>query len=235
MPTQRAFIQKRIGCSVFFIVVKFGQQFFLRFTFILFSSNFEPQKQDMLRDLILKNRSYRRFNNQIKLRPEQIETWIDLARFTASGRNMQPLKYAVVTHPLLCEKVFPLLGWAGYLNDWKGPEEQEQPVAYVMVLNDKTISENHYCDDGIAMQSILLAAVEDGFGGCIIGSVNKSKVARLLELPSHLELLWVIALGKPAEEVVIEPALDDIRYWRDEEGTHHVPKRALTEVLIFTK
>ncbi|MCK3684028.1 nitroreductase family protein [Maribellus sp. YY47] len=189
----------------------------------------------MLRNLILKNRSYRRFNPDFKLLPEQIEKWIDLARLTASGRNMQPLKYAIVTEPELCESIFPFLGWAGYLSDWKGPAEHERPVAYVMVLKDKTISDNHYCDDGIAMQSILLAAVEDGCGGCIIGSVNKSKVARLLELPSHLELLWAIALGKPAEEVVIDTAGDDIKYWRDEKDIHHVPKRALTEVLVLKK
>jgi len=189
----------------------------------------------MLRDLIIKNRSYRRFKSEIKLNSEQIEKWIDLARLTASGRNMQPLKYVIVTDSKLCDKIFPFLGWAGYLSDWKGPNEHERPAAYVMVLKDKSISENHYCDDGIAMQSILLAAVEEGFGGCIIGSVNKSKVARLLELPPHLELLWVIALGKPAEEVVIDTAQNDIKYWRDEKDIHHVPKRALTEVLIFKK
>lgn len=189
----------------------------------------------MLRDLIIKNRSYRRFKSEIKLSSEQIQNWIDLARLTASGRNMQPLKYAIVTDSKLCDKIFPFLGWAGYLSDWKGPKEYERPVAYVPVLKDKSISENHYCDDGIAMQSILLAAVEEGFGGCIIGSVNKSKVARLLELPTHLELLWVVALGKPAEEVVIDTAQNDIKYWRDEKGIHHVPKRALSEVLILKK
>lgn len=189
----------------------------------------------MLRDLIEKNRSYRRFKSEIKIRPEQIESWIDLARLTASGRNMQPLKYAIVTDEKLCGKIFPFLGWAGYLSDWKGPAEHERPVAYVVVLKDRLISENHYCDDGIAMQSILLAAVEDGFGGCIVGSVNKSKVSRMLELPAHLELLWVLALGKPAEEVVIDTAQDDIKYWRDEKDIHHVPKRPLNEVLVLKK
>ncbi len=189
----------------------------------------------MLRDLIEKNRSYRRFKSEIKLRSEQIESWIDLARLTASGRNMQPLKYAIVIDEKLCGKIFPFLGWAGYLSDWKGPAEPERPVAYVVVLKDRLISENHYCDDGIAMQSILLAAVEDGFGGCIVGSVNKSKVSRMLELPAHHELLWVVALGKPAEEVVIDTAQDDIKYWRDEKDVHHVPKRPLNEVLVLKK
>ena len=99
------------------------------------------------------------------------------------------------------------MGWAGYLSNWNGPKEGERPVAYIAVLKDKTISENHYCDDGIAMQSILLGAVADGYGGCMIGSVNKGKVAQILDLPEHLDILWLIALGKPTEEVVLEEAL----------------------------
>jgi len=115
----------------------------------------------MLRDLIIKNRSYRRFNHEIKIEKSQIRKWIDLARMSASGRNNQPLKYVIVTEDKLCEKLFPLLGWAGYLTDWKGPAEDERPVAYVAVLKDLSISENHYCDDGIAIQSIMLGAVEE--------------------------------------------------------------------------
>ena len=186
----------------------------------------------MIRDLIQKNRSYRRFDSNVKLSAEQISQWIDLARMSASGRNMQPLKYAIVTQPEVCAKIFPFLGWAGYLSDWKGPAESERPVAYVAVLKDRLVSENHYCDDGIAIQSILLGAVEDGFGGCIIGSVNKSKVSRILQLPENLEILWLIALGKPAEKVELETSSGDIKYWRDNESVHHVPKRPLDEIIV---
>lgn len=186
----------------------------------------------MIRDLIIKNRSYRRFDSSIEIAQEKIMSWIELARFSASGRNAQPLKYAIISSKEKCNEMFPLLGWAGYLSNWRGPEENERPVAYIAVLKDKSISENHYCDDGIAMQSILLGAVEDGFGGCIIGSVNKAKVAKLLELPEEIELMWVIALGKPAEKVVLETAEEDIKYWRDTDEVHHVPKRSLSEIVI---
>jgi len=186
----------------------------------------------MIRDLIMKNRSYRRFDSKVKITAKQLESWIELARFSASGRNMQPLKYAYSSDEKTNEKIFPHLGWAGYLNNWKGPDEEEQPVAYIAVLIDKSLAENYYCDDGIAMQSILLGAVEDGFGGCIIGTVNKRKVAKLLELPEHLEILWIIALGKPAEKVVLEEVKNnDIKYWRDKDEIHHVPKRSLQELI----
>lgn len=190
----------------------------------------------MIRDLIQKNRSYRRFDSSIAISEQQIRGWIDLGRMSASGRNMQPLKYVVVTQTETCNEIFPFLGWAGYLSNWKGPAENERPVAYIVVLKDRNISETHYCDDGIAMQSILLGAVEEGFGGCILGSVNKSKVSRTLKLPESLEILWLIALGKPTEKVVLENSSGDIKYWRDERDVHHVPKRPLDEIIVnFTE
>lgn len=188
----------------------------------------------MIRDLIVKNRSYRRFDHRIKIEKSQLLKWIDLARMSASGRNNQPLKYALVTDNLICGKIFPMLGWAGYLENWKGPATDERPVAYIAIIKDHSISENHYCDDGIALQSILLGAVEDGFGGCIIGSVNKRKAARLLKLEDRYEILWMLALGKPAEESVLETAEGDIKYWRDENDVHHVPKRPIEEIVLKT-
>ncbi len=190
----------------------------------------------MIRDLIIKNRSYRRFDTTVKITFKQIERWIELARFSASGRNMQPLKYAVCTDEQINEKIFPNLGWAGFLTNWKGPAENERPVAYIAVLHDKVLSDNYYCDDGIAIQSILLGAVEDGFGGCIIGSVNKREVTKILNLPDNLEILWLIALGKPAEKCVLEEMKNnDIKYWRDSDEIHHVPKRALSEIIFELK
>ena len=186
----------------------------------------------MIRDLILKNRSYRRFDSMVKITEEQVRRWIDLARLSGSARNAQPLKYAIVVEPETCKDIFPLVGWAGYLKDWSGPIENERPVAYVAVLKDKNISEKHYCDDGIAMQSLLLGATEEGFGGCMLGSVNRTKLAEILNLPTHLEILWLIALGKPQENVLIETTREDIKYWRDKDQTHHVPKRALNDIIV---
>lgn len=187
----------------------------------------------MLKDLIVKNRSYRRFDEFVKISGAQVEKWIDLARLSASARNAQPLKYAVITDAETCNLVFPNLAWAGYLKDWAGPEEGERPTAYIVVLKDKSVAENHYCDDGIAMQSILLGAVEDGYGGCMIGAVNRKKVSEILNLPKHLKILWIIALGKPSEKVVIEKANGNIEYWRDEKDIHHVPQRGIGEIIYL--
>lgn len=187
----------------------------------------------MLKELVLKNRSYRRFYQQPKLAQEQLLQWIDLARLGASGRNAQSLKYMTVTDPDLCEKVFENLAWAGYLKDWAGPEKEEQPVAYIIMLNDESLSQNYFCDDGIAVQTLLLAAVEEGFGGCILRAFNEEQLKKVLNLAANYSIIQVVALGKPKEKVVLEDMKgNDIKYWRDEAGVHHVPKRKLEDVVI---
>lgn len=189
----------------------------------------------MLRELITRNRSYRRFDQSVMIDAALIRRWIELARFSASGRNMQSLKYVICTSKETAGEIFPCLGWAGYLTGWGGPAEGERPAAYVAIVHDRSLSDKYYCDDGIAAQSILLGAVESGYGGCIIGSVNKTRVSEILGLPDHLAILWIIALGKPVENVVIEDCTDgDIRYWRDENQVHHVPKRTLGELVFKT-
>jgi nitroreductase len=186
----------------------------------------------MIRDLIMKNRSYRRFDPSVPVTQEQLARWTELARFSASGRNMQPLKYVICSDKQMNDKIFPNLGWAGYLTDWAGPAEGERPSAYIAVLLDRLLADDCYCDDGIAIQSILLGAAEDGFGGCIVGTVNRKRVAGIFDLPENLEILWIIALGKPAEKVVLETARGgDIKYWRDKEEIHHVPKRPPDELI----
>jgi len=190
----------------------------------------------MIKDIILKNRSYRRFYQSEKISIEQLREWIDLARISASARNAQPLKYILSVDEPLNAQIFELLLWAGYLTNWKGPEEGERPAAYIVLLKDTLISSNHFCDDGIAMQSILLGATESGYGGCIIHSANRNKLREILHLSEQYEILYVLALGKPKETVVLEDLkVDDIRYWRDENQVHHVPKRMLDEIILKIK
>jgi nitroreductase len=188
----------------------------------------------MLKDLILKNRSYRRYYQYEPVSEVTLRDLVDCARLVASGRNAQPLKYYLACDPETNATIFAHLAWAGYLPDWGGPVEGEKPAAYILVLGDKTISDNFGIDPGIAAQTILLAATEQGLGGCILGSVKKPQLAWALHLPGHLEILYCVALGKPKETVVIEPvgAEGDIKYWREPDGTHHVPKRGLDEVIV---
>lgn len=188
----------------------------------------------MLRDLVLKNRSYRRFNQSKTIDKETILEFIDLARNTPSGRNLQTLKYFISNDPATNSKIFPTLSWAGYLKDWDGPVEGERPSAYVVILEDSLVGKNLVHDQGIVAQTILLAAVEKGFGGCMIYTVRRNDLVEVLNIPNHLEVVLVIALGEPVEKVVLDSlsASGDIKYWRDENQVHHVPKRSLKDIVI---
>lgn len=188
----------------------------------------------MLKDLVLKNRSYRRFHQNTTIPIDTLKELVDLARCSPSASNLQPLKYILSCDPGKNDLIFPTLSWAGYLTDWAGPAEGEQPAAYIIILGDKEIGKSFNCDHGIAAQSILLGAVESGLGGCIIGSIKRRELHQSLDIPLQYEILLVLALGKPAEQVILETLgpTGDIRYWRDDESVHHVPKRSLEEIIL---
>jgi nitroreductase len=187
-----------------------------------------------LRDLVLRNRSYRRFDESYRLERDTLVELVGLARCTASAANRQPLKYILSADPETNERIFPCLTWAAYLKGWEGPAPGERPTAYIVILIDETITQDWWCDDGIAAQTILLGAAEQGLGGCMLGAINKEKLRQGLHIPEHLAIRLVVALGKPVEKVVIEDLKPggDIRYWRDAEGVHHVPKRLLEEIIV---
>jgi nitroreductase len=188
----------------------------------------------MLSELIKKCRSYRRFYQEETIVRDALLDMIDGARLSASARNAQSLKYIISNDAVTNALIYPSLAWAAYFKDWTGPDEGERPSAYIIMLNDNEITNNYFCDHGIAVQSILLTAVEKGLGGCIIASVNREKLRKDLSIPEKCEIIQVIALGKPKETVVIEPmgSNGDIKYWRDENHVHHVPKRSLEDIVL---
>lgn len=188
----------------------------------------------MMKNLIRKNRTYRRFYQEVEINYSILEELIDLARLSPSGANLQPLKYIISNKPEKNELIFQHLKWAAYLTDWNGPQEGEKPTAYIIIVGDKNISTNFFCDQGIASQSILLGACEKGLGGCILAAVDREDLKNKFTIPDSYEILLVIALGKTKEVVVLEELKDtgNIKYWRDENSVHHVPKRKLKDIIL---
>ena len=187
-----------------------------------------------LHDLVLRNRSCRRFEESYAIPRDTLVELVALARCTASAANRQPLKYILSADPETNNRIFPCLAWAAYLKDWDGPAPGQRPSAYIVILIDKTITEDWWCDDGIAAQTILLGAVEKGLAGCMMGGIQKERLRSELDIPDHLMIRLVLALGKPAETIVLEDLEPggDIRYWRDQSDIHHVPKRKLEELIV---
>jgi len=188
----------------------------------------------MIRDLVIKNRSYRRFYQDEKIDRKTLEELVDLARLSASASNQQGLKYILSWEPVKNSLIFPNIAWAGALKDWDGPDEGERPSAYIAVLGDKQVTERFGVDHGIASQSILLGAVEKGLGGCMLMAIKREPLTKILGIPEHCSLLMLIALGKPKEKVVVDEYIPpaSIQYWRDADQTHHVPKRRLEDIII---
>ncbi len=188
----------------------------------------------MLRDLVLKTRSYRRFYQDTAVEIETLKELVDLARHSASGANQQPLKYALSCETETNAMIFETLGWAAYLKDWPGPVEGVRPAAYIVILMDTEISKQPFVDHGIASQNIMLGATEIGLGGCILATINRDRLRKALEIEDRYDILLVLAIGKPKETVKIEyiDSGGDIKYWRDEEAVHHVPKRFLEDIIV---
>ena len=186
------------------------------------------------RELVTKCRSYRRFDAASPVTEELVTELVELACYVPSAKNLQPLRYVAVCNPATVAALYPALAWAGYLAEWSGPMENERPTAYIVMLHDVEISKDVACDSGIAAQTILLGATALGFGGCILGSIDRKQIQELLNIPENFSILMVIALGKPVETVVIDQMEehDSVRYFRDAHNIHHVPKRMVEDILL---
>ncbi len=186
-----------------------------------------------LTQLAARSRTFRRFDENQRVAKSTLRSLVNLARLSPSGGNLQPLKFMLLNNPRHKALVFPCLAWAGYFPDWPGPAAGERPAAYILILGDTAIRKDFGCDHGIAAQSIMLGAAEAGLGGCIIGSINRPRLRRALRLPARYEILLALALGRPRETVILETARRGaIKYWRDNQARHHVPKRPLSEMIL---
>ncbi len=191
----------------------------------------------MIENLVKITRTVRKYKASESIAEKDLFNLVDLARLGGSARNSQPLKYMIINQDNLKKQVFVHLGWAGYFSEWDGPSIEQRPAAYIICVLDKKIDKGleceAYCDLGIASQNLLLGAAEKGIFGCRIGSFSP-RLHKLLDLGEAFKILLVIALGYPAEEVALEEVGEDleIRYWRDDEKLHHVPKRSLCDIIL---
>lgn len=186
----------------------------------------------MFSDLVAANRSYRRFDTEKPILFDTVRGLIQIGSAVPSAGNLQRIRYAVVCEQELCARIFPLLSWAGYLKDWDGPSPEERPRAYIVMMTKTQPDTNLAMDIGIAAQTILLAATEAGLGGCMIRSFSSDALDAILGHEGYRSAL-VIALGVPRETVRLVSVTDgNIRYYREPDGTHCVPKYTADELIL---
>ena len=186
-------------------------------------------------DLVMQRRTIRKFQPQ-PVPKELLDKLLDAGRLAPVGGNIQPLEFIAVDDPAVCARVFAETRWAGYLKNG-GPQPGEEPTAYVAILHNLEIRETvAHQDLGFAAESIILTALDEGVASCAIGAMNAQGIGEILGVPASREVVLVIALGYPAETAVAEQMQgDEVKYWRDEQGLHHVPKRKKEKVAFWNR
>ena len=190
-----------------------------------------------MKELVLANRSYRGYDESYHFTEQQLLELVDLARCTASSVNMQPLKYYIAWEQAKVDTIQRMTHWARGLPDMTLPHPGMCPTAFIVICQDTEINPSltrFQKDIGIAAQTMLLGAAEQGLGGCMIGNFAPAQVKAELALPESLEPMLIVALGKPAEKIVLTEAETDgsVKYYRDENDVHYVPKRRLADIVI---
>jgi len=190
--------------------------------------------ENMIYEKITSRRTIRKYL-QKDVSKEVLIKCVDAARLSPCGANLQPLKYVIINDKKLMKEVFSTLRWAGYLPNY-APRENEAPRAYIVILLDKNIRKDPGHDAGIAAMSISMVAYDEGLGSCILGAVDRDKLRKILNVPDNLDIVLVVALGYPASRSVADKVKnDDIRYWLDENGVLHVPKRDFESIVKWNR
>ncbi|MBE6573469.1 MAG: nitroreductase [Ruminococcaceae bacterium] len=189
----------------------------------------------MIRDLLVKARSIRSFDMSRRVGADILLEFVENLRFIPSSCNFQALKYLLVTDEEKCTFMRSKTRWAGFLENYSGPDADKSPTAYMVICHDLECCENetlYLKDVGIAAQTVNFMACEKGIGICMIGSFDIKAVSEYFSLPENIKPKLVLALGYPAESPVLEDAQGSVKYYRDEYNVHHVPKRSAKDLII---
>lgn len=188
-----------------------------------------------LYEQVISRRSIRQFKS-LPIPRELLLKLVNAARLAPSAANRQPLEYVIVDEAEIKAKLFPCLKWAAYIAPGGDPKPGQEPAAYIVVLVNTKIRESGFERDvGAAMENMILSAWEEGVGSCWILSLDKEKIRPILDIPSGYSIDSVLALGYPLEDPVVEDIKENVKYWKDETGRLHVPKRSLKDVLHINK
>ena len=184
-----------------------------------------------LYETVISRRSIRRFKN-IPVPRQILERCVNAARLAPSAGNLQPLEYVIVDDEKLLPQVFSTLQWAAYIRPKGDPPQGKGPTAYIAVLKNKNIGVPASVHDiGLALENIILVALAEGVGSCLFDSVDREKLREILNIPTDYEIPLALALGYPDESPAEEPFNGSVKYWRDADDVHHVPKKKLETVL----
>ena len=189
----------------------------------------------------ISRRSIRRFKD-IAVPYEALEKCVNAARLAPSGMNRQLCEYIIIDDEQLLPKVFDsITRWAGQPKP-KGTLLEHTPKAYIIILINSALEAElggnqriTFYDVGLAAENIILVALEQGIGACPLLSFTEDELKQVLNIPDDYKIALVLALGYPDESPVAEMSSGSVKYWVDSQGTRHVPKRKLEDILHRNK
>jgi len=182
-------------------------------------------------EVVIRRRSIRRFKDT-PIPQQVLERCVNAARLAPSAANRQPLEHIIVDDAKLLPEVFSTLQWASYIRPKGEPPEGKRPKAYIVILVNSNVSiTSSVYDVGLAMENMILVALEEDVGSCPFAAVDRDKLKKILNIPADYEIPLVLALGYPDESPVEEPFEGSVKYWKDEKDILHVPKKKLEMVL----
>ena len=191
----------------------------------------------MIKDLVIKSRSYRGYDESRKVSREVLLELVDCARFAPSSVNGQPFRYLLVYEKEKVDRLQALTGWARALPDMNLPHPGKCPTAFIVICQNTEWDDNlnrYLRDVGAVAQTMLLAATEAGLGGIMIGNFSPDKVSRAMNLPETIVPMLIVAIGKPDEKIVLTEIGngESTKYYRDSQDTHYFPKRKLEDIVL---
>ena len=182
-------------------------------------------------ELLLKNRSVRGYKKVYAVSREELERIVGVCCKIPSAHNQQVLRFKLVTKESGADRVLPLIKLGGALPELHLPFPGTEPEAFIVCCSTVAESPLVDVDLGIALQSMLLKAVEMGLNGLIIGAFNREKLREAFDLP--YTPLMVLAIGKGDERIELTPIAEgeSHAYYR-RDGVHYVPKVRTADLII---
>jgi len=185
--------------------------------------------------LLQKNRSVRGYDHSVQVSPEVLRRIVSVCAKIPSARNQQVLRFSLVsaaTNPEMAVTINRNIKMGGALPELHLPLVGTEPQAFIVVSSTIEPDHNVYIDLGIALQSMLLKAVEIGLNGIIIGAFNHDNIREALQL--KYQPLSVLCIGKSAERFTLVPIreADSHKYYRDDANMHYVPKVCVDDLII---
>lgn len=185
-----------------------------------------------LDSLLLKNRSCRGYDHSVPISEDVLRRIVGVNTKIPSARNQQVLRFKLVVDESEVALINNNIKLGGALPHLNLPFPDTEPIAFIVVTSIANVDHNVYIDLGISLQSMLLKSVEIGFNGIIIGAFDAKSISKGLGL-NNLPLA-VVAIGKSIEKyrLVDVPSNGSLKYYRDENGVHCVPKLSLDDIII---